>query len=185
MRDSNLTVYLSSPGSQAHADHLSGMPVLLSFACCGKWVKDYESSFGRVMLDSGAFSELNSGKKVDIGAYADWARARLHYVDAAAGLDDISGDWRRSLANYEAFPEGFPTFHETDPPELLDELIAMARQRGRWIGLGLLPPRGGKEKWVRAACERIPEDLHVHGWALRGYSHVARLDSLDSTNWFR
>jgi hypothetical protein len=51
--------------------------------------------------------------------------------------------------------------------------------------LGLLPPRTGKEKWVRTVCDRIPDDLHVHGWALREYTHVRRLDSVDSTNWWR
>ena len=168
-----------------HADHLSGMPVLLSYACWAEWLSHYETSFGRVMADSGAFSELNSGKKVDLSAYADWVRSRMAWLDAVAGLDDISGDWRRSLRNYEAFPEGFPTFHETDPPELLPELIAMARQRGGWIGLGLLPPRHGKEAFVRSALAGMPPDLHVHGWALREYAHLPRLDSVDSTNWFR
>ncbi len=185
MRAGNMTVYLSSPGSAMHCVSLSGMPVLLSFACWTKSIGDYETSFGRVMLDSGAFSELNTGKKIDLAAYIDWARARLHWVDAAAGLDDISGDWRRSLANYEAFPEGFPTIHETDPDELLPDLIAMARERGGWIGVGMLPPRSGKEAWLRRTLKRIPSDLHVHGWALREYAYCARLDSLDSTNWFR
>jgi len=45
--------------------------------------------------------------------------------------------------------------------------------------------RSGKEKWVRATCDRIPDDLHVHGWAFREYTHVRRIDSTDSTNWFR
>ena len=48
-----------------------------------------------------------------------------------------------------------------------------------------MPPRQGKEKWIRAACDRIPDWLHVHGWALRAYTHIRRLDSVDSTNWFR
>jgi hypothetical protein len=100
-------------------------------------------------------------------------------------LDDISGDWKRSLKNYEAFHLGFPTFHESDPPELLDDLIALARERDRWIGLGLIPPRDGKEKWVCKALDQIPDDLHVHGWAMRRYTHCRRLDSVDSTNWWR
>jgi hypothetical protein len=31
----------------------------------------------------------------------------------------------------------------------------------------------------------VPEDFHIHGWALRAYSHVRRIDSMDSTNWWR
>ena len=82
---------------------------------------------------------------------------------------------------------GFPTFHETDPPELLPELIAMAREcRWKWIGIGLIPQkREGKEQWLRETLSRIPADIHVHGWALRRYSHIRRIDSMDSTNWWR
>ena len=31
----------------------------------------------------------------------------------------------------------------------------------------------------------IPEDIHIHGWALRAYTHLRRIDSVDSTNWWR
>ena len=179
-----MTVYLSSPGSQMHADHLAGMPVLLSFACYGKWCDDYQQSFGRLLIDSGAFSEMNTGEVIDGSKYKDWSVRWEPHADAIAGLDDIRGDWKKSLRNYELYG-GFPTFHETDPPELLDELIPIARERGDWIGLGLMPPREGKERWVRESCDRIPEDIHVHGWALRAYTHVRRIDSVDSTNWFR
>lgn len=180
-----MIVYLASPNSQQQAEHVSGMPVLLSFACYSPWLDRYQQSFRRILIDSGAFSEMNTGIKVDLAEYRDWAARWEGHADAVAGLDDINGDWRRSLANYEAMPTGFPTYHDTDPPELLDELIPMARERGGWIGLGLKPPRHGKESWVRAACERIPDDIHVHGWALRAYTQVRRLDSVDSTNWWR
>ena len=69
--------------------------------------------------------------------------------------------------------------------ELLDDLIVMATERKSWIGIGLLPPRQGKERIVRDAMERIPEHIHVHGWALRAYTNIARMDSVDSTNWWR
>lgn len=180
-----MQVYLASPNTQQQAEHAEGMPVLLSYAVYAPWVDKYQSSFRRILIDSGAYSEFSSGKKVDLSAYADWSRRWQGHADAVAGLDDISGDWKRSMANYEAFPDGFPTFHETDPWELLPELCSMALERGGWIGLGLLPPRDGKEAWVRRACGEIPEDLHIHGWAMRRYTHVRRLDSVDSTNWWR
>lgn len=180
-----MIVYLASPNTQQQSEHAADMPVLLSFACWADWQFRYQASYRRILIDSGAYSELNSGKAVDLGAYAEWAQQWTGHADAIAGLDDIRGDWRRSLANYERFPLGFPTFHDSDPPELLDDLIPIARERGQWIGLGLMPPRDGKERWVRDACSRIPDDLHVHGWALRKYTHVRRLDSVDSTNWWR
>lgn len=175
--------YFASPNTQQQAEHVCGKPVLLSFAIYTPWMDRYQQSFGRILIDSGAFSELNSGTKVDLQEYAEWSQQWELTADAIAGLDDISGDWRRSLANYEAC--GFPTFHDTDPPELLDDLIPIARDRGGWIGIGLKPPREHKEQWVRRACDRIPDDLHVHGWALRAYTMVRRLDSVDSTNWWR
>lgn len=179
-----MTVYLASPGTQQQAEHVCGMPVLLSYAIYGKWMDRYQSSFRRLLIDSGAFSELNSGVKIDGAAYKDWAARWDGQADAVAGLDDISGDWRRSLRNYEQFG-GFPTFHDTDPRELLEDLIPIARERGGWIGIGLKPPRSGKEGWVRDSCSRLPPDLHVHGWALRAYTCVRRIDSVDSTEWWR
>lgn len=184
-----MIVYLASPATQQQAEHVAGMPVLLSYACFNPWLmKGYQQSFRRVLIDSGAFSELNSGVKVDMGAYAEWGRQWLGHADAVAGLDDIAGDWRRSLRNYEAFPESFPTFHETDPMELLPDLATMARERGRWLGIGMLPATRqarAKEGWLREVCDRVPEALHVHLWAGRAYTHVRRLDSVDSTNWWR
>lgn len=188
-----MTFYLSSPGSQMHAAFLSGMPVLVSYAVYpkgtarkGPWLDDYLPSFSRVLVDSGAFSEFNSGKKVDGGAYRDWCRRweGVAHVDAVAGLDDIAGDWRKSQRNYELYG-GFPTFHETDPPGLLDDLLPLARERGGWLGVGLLPPRGGKWPWVRETLARVPAGVHVHLWAGGEYAGHPRADSADSTNWFR
>jgi hypothetical protein len=75
--------------------------------------------------------------------------------------------------------------HDSDPPELLKDLLPVAEAAGGWLGIGLVPPRSGKEKFIRWVCDNVPPTLHVHGWALREYTHVRRLDSTDSTNWFR
>ncbi len=176
-------VYLASPRTQQQAQAAESHNVLLSFATWTPWIMGYVQSFDRIMLDSGAFSELNSGVRIDLAEYIDWVAGFAGQIEAYAGLDDISGDWRRSLRNYEA--GGFPTFHDTDPPELLDELVAMSRERGSWIGIGLKPPRQGKDQFIRETLERLPEDIHVHGWACRLYTRHRRFDSVDSTNWFR
>lgn len=178
-----MTVYLASPNTQQQAQSVAGMPVLLSYACYAPWIDRYQQTFGRILIDSGAFSELNSGKKIDLAEYEDWALQWVGHADAIAGLDDISGDWRRSLKNYDRV--GFPTMHDTDPPDLLPELIAIAKERGGWLGLGLKPPRQDGEDWVRWAVSNIPDDIHIHGWALRQFMNVRRMDSVDSTNWWR
>jgi hypothetical protein len=73
--------------------------------------------------------------------------------------------------------------HESDPPELLDDLIPIARERGNWIGVGLLPPRANKWGWIKNTLSRIPDGIHVHIWAGGEYCGHPRCDSCDSTNW--
>lgn len=177
--------YLGTPGNALQAHAALGMPVLVSYGAArklGPWLSDFARGWERLLIDSGAYSELGGAEPVDIDAYFEFTR-RFPWADAVAGLDDIRGDWRRSMKNYAR--GGFPTFHDTDPPELLDDLIPLARERGGWLGIGLLPPRTGREAWLRRTLERIPDDIHVHGWALGAYDHLARLDSIDSTNWWR
>jgi hypothetical protein len=177
-----MDVYLASPNNQAQAAVLAGMPVLLSFGSWSKFLESYAQSFGSILLDSGAFSEFTRGKKVELEAYLDWVSMFPKTVNFA-GLDDISGDWRRSLKNYER--GGFPTFHDTDPPELLDDLIEIARERGNWLGIGLKPPRQKKGEFLQTTLDRIPKEIHVHGWALRAYRKTHCFGSVDSTNWWR
>lgn len=184
-------MYLSSPLNQMQASHAAGMPVLLSFGELGAikkdkkpWYDSWQQSFKRILIDSGAFKAFTTGKPISGEAYLDWWPRWQGHADAIAGLDDIHGDWRKSLRNYEMYG-GFPTIHDTDPPELLKDLLSISLDRGNWLGIGLKPPRDGKEKFVRWVCDNVPEELHIHGWALRKYSNIRRIDSFDSTNWFK
>lgn len=180
-----MRVYLASPNTQQQAEHCSGMSVLLSFALFRPWLWQYQPTFERVLIDCGAYSMLRSGGEIDREAYRDFGELWRGHADAIAGIDDIRGDFKKSMASYQAIEWTFPTWHDSDPPEALPELIAMAQERKTWLGIGLLPPRHGKERIVREALEQIPEGIHVHGWALRAYTHLRRLNSVDSTNWWR
>jgi hypothetical protein len=174
--------YLSSPGGHLQADYLRDMPVLLSYAQhTRRFLDDYLSSFRRVLIDSGAFSVLNSGKQIDVDAYAEWSAEYrdLPHVDAVAALDDIAGDWEQGLANWRRHPWMFPTYHDSDPQEALDAILAYSPQ---WLGLGMVPPRDS-EAWLLRTLGRIPAEVHIHGWALRAFTWHPRLDSVDSTNW--
>jgi hypothetical protein len=182
-----MTVYLGSPNNQIQADAVVNMPVLLSFATAGTllWVDQYIPTWDRLLLDCGAYSAHTQGIEIDGVAYRDWVDSFDGICDAHAGIDDIGGDWRKSWENYQKYG-GFPTIHDTDPPEFLDDLIELAQeQKQPWIGIGLKPPREGKECFIRDTIERIPWDMHIHGWALRAYTHIRRIDSVDSTNWWR
>jgi hypothetical protein len=174
-------VYLSSPNNQMQADAVSGMPVLISYAVRDPWLDQYVPSFGPLLVDSGAFSAFNSGKVVDVEAYGAWAEGYRGMADAVAALDDIAGNWRQGLKNWDRFPWQFPTYHSSDPPEALEEILA---RRPRWVGLGMVPPRN-RVDWLDRTLERLADEpCHVHGWALGAFADRPRLDSVDSTNWF-
>jgi len=146
-----MRVYLASANNQQQAEHVSNMSVLLSFAAWKPWLYKYQQCFSRILIDSGAYSEFNTGKQVDISQYKDWSQQWIGTADAVAGLDDIRGNYNRSLQNYAAIPWSFPTWHDSDPIDLLPELVAMAIERRTWLGIGFVPPRSGKEKILRQA----------------------------------
>jgi hypothetical protein len=179
----SMIFFLGTPQNQIQAHLAEDMPVLLSYGAVSnqRWIDRYIPTFSSVLVDSGAFSELNSGKKIDLMKYVEFAES-IDGVEAWAGLDDISGDWKRSMNNYKY--GGFPTYHDTDPEGILPELIAMARERFGWLGIGLKPPRLGRSEWCIRTLSSIPDDIHVHGWAMYSYAYP-RFDSVDSTNWFR
>lgn len=156
--------------------------MLISFGVyrTSPWIDRYVPSFSRLLVDSGAFSAINSGKSICVDEFAEWANKYPH-ADAVASLDSIDGDWEEGMRNWEKYPSHFPTFHDTDPWEALDAILA---NKPTWIGLGMKPPRTSRS-WLDEALERIPSDIHIHGWALRAFSEKERLDSFDSTNWFR
>ena len=181
-----LRVYLASPASQLQANAAREMPVLLSYAGSGRdpWLqKGYLQSFDSVLIDSGAFSVHNSGVVIDPSEYRAWAET-IPWADNCAALDDVAGDWRKGMRNAEAF--GFPTYHDSDPEDTLAPLIDIARERGNWLGIGLVPPRTGRTDWLERTLCQIPEDIHVHGWAMGLYALTQhRIDSFDSTHWWR
>lgn len=184
----SVKIYIGTPGNQLQASLVTDeMPVLVSFAAFSPFLERYMRAFGNdLLLDSGAYSVYASGVKVDLAEYSAWTEQWPWAV--CAGLDDVGGDWRQSLRNYEN-GIGFPTLHDTDknPEAFLDELIPIARERGNWIGIGLEPfkrQRAGREPWLRRIVERIPDSLHVHLWAGGRYLHVPGIHSSDSIHPF-
>ena len=51
--------------------------------------------------------------------------------------DPLDPDYGAKKAKFYANTGGFPTIHDTDPEELLPDLIDIARERGGWIGVGV------------------------------------------------
>ena len=168
---------------------------MLSYAYTSRWIDGYIPTFGRLLWDSGAFTSFTQGRPVDLDAYAERARS-VPWADGAACLDDIAGDWRLGLANWDAHPWMFPVYHDSDPLEALEAILERLQdpERGRfrplspqWIGLGMIPPRTSRQ-WLAETLARIPPGVHVHGFAMRGHGDVlVRLrgadSSADSVNW--
>ena len=175
-----MTFYLSSPSNQMQADHCRGQPVLLSYGTFRPWVNRFVPSFSKLLVDSGAFSVLNTATGICVDAFAEWA-SNYPNADAVASLDSIEGDWELGMRNWEKYPTHFPTFHDTDPWECLDAIL---EKKPTWLGLGMKPPRD-KSDWLDETLERIPPGIHVHGWALIRYADRGSLNSFDSTNWVR
>ena len=60
-----MRVYLASPGNQLHAHLVQEQPVLMSYAAWKPFLAQYMPTWNRVLIDSGAFSEINSGSAID------------------------------------------------------------------------------------------------------------------------
>lgn len=179
----------------AQAQAAQGAAVLISYAYANPWLMEFTRSFRRVLWDSGAYTAFTKGKVIDLDDYAETARA-IPWADGAASLDDIAGDWRKGLANWDRYPWMFPVYHDSDPPEALDAILerlqdrAIARFRPaspQWIGLGMTPPRQSR-RWLGETLARLPAGLHVHGFALRGHADLITAArgaecSADSINW--
>ncbi len=179
----DFTFFLSSPNTQAQASLLEGWDALISYGVARRktWVREYLRSFRNILIDSGAYSVMNSGKVLDVDEYAEWASNVMleGNVVAVAALDDIKGRSELTYANWMKYPWMFPTYHDSDPEDFLDEILS---HNPAWLGLGMVPPRINVP-WLRSTLDRIPEGTHVHGWALGSFSHLQRLDSADSTGW--
>jgi hypothetical protein len=119
--------YLSTPGSMAQAQAAQGAAVLISYAYVSPWLMEFTRSFRRVLWDSGAYTAYTKGKVIDLDAYAETARA-IPWSDGAASLDDIAGDWKKGLANWDRYPWMFPVYHDSDPPEALDAILVRTRR---------------------------------------------------------
>ena len=186
-----MKVYHASPGNQLHAEMMAGCHVLESFALHAQraWMVRYRPTFASMMLDSGAFSEMTSGKPVDLGAYVDFALAHRHGYDEIVNLDVISGDVSdrvaASMRNLQTMRDAgldpLPVFHQGEPWSVLLELAAGGR-----VGLGFQRPIRGAEEWLDDVFGRLPSGTKVHGFAMAAEKFTRRypFHSVDSATWF-
>jgi len=140
------------------------------------------------VMDSGAFSAQNSGKKIDLQAYIECCKemqARDPLLVEVFALDVI-GDWRASLKNYEEMwrqgVEAIPCWHKGEP---WDALMGLAKDYPK-IALGGLvgTPAKAKRKIIEQAFARVwPKPIHGFGLCSQDLVLGFPFHTVDATNW--
>jgi hypothetical protein len=184
-----MKVYLATPATQLHAEMMAGCDVLESFAlkATAPWMVRYRPTFRSMMLDSGAFSEMTSGKPVDLGAYVAYAVEHGAAYDEIVNLDVISGDiakrvdasTRNLQTMRDAGIDALPVFHQGEPWSVLEELAACGK-----VGLGLQRPIRSADDFLNGCFERL-DGVCVHGFAMANERYTGRFPfaSVDSATW--
>ena len=184
-----MRIYFASPNTHPLAAAVVGRFVLESFAIHWKSYWQYRRSFAGLMLDSGAFTEVNSGIPVNVDDYGAYAAKHNDDYELVVNLDDIGGDVDLSQANERRLRERYgldpmPVFHQGEPMSVLAEYCA----RADYIGLGFKRPllnADHRTAWVEQCFAAVPSGQKVHGFAMTGYMERFPFTSVDSTTWIR
>lgn len=162
-------------------------------------LEEGERSLGEpvtVMVDSGGFSAMSAGAKVDLGAYVAWLHEHGSRtspggsrVSVYANLDVI-GDWRATARN-QAILEArgltpLPVWHVGSP---LHELRRLAREYGR-VAIGGMVALAGSARLIALLDDAWHvldgfAGLHVHGFGITRSELLARYPwkTVDSSTW--
>ena len=191
------TVYLGWMGKgsalRALGQRAGKMALLVAFP----FVDEFDRCGGRRLarewaLDSGAFTAMNTGKPIDLGAYIDYATRALEGPNPPAdvfGLDVI-GDPEASMRNIDrmqaAGVPAIPTFHYGTDIGVLRELCASFPK----VGLGGI---GGN--WTRTtihdriryldSCFAACWPHQFHGFGIGAPRRMRRypFHTVDATTW--
>lgn len=182
MRDAP-RIYFAGVNQNFWCDNFAGLHVLETFADVRPGIDRYRPTFASMALDSGAFTEMTTGRPIDLGAYVEFCHQHGAFYEFIASLDSIDGGVDRNLANWrEMLDRGvhaIPTFHQGEPLSVLSDYCASAKM----IGLGFQRPIRDARVWLESCWARIPSDVLVHGWAMTNYTDLP-FYSVDSRTWF-
>jgi len=177
-------VYFAGVNQTHFCEAFKGLHVLESFADVRPMMDRYRPTFASMVLDSGAFSEMTTGKVIDLGQYADFILEHGRFYEWCASLDAIKGGADKSIANWQALKDRgcntVPTFHQSEPWSVLEGYCAATDR----IGLGFQRPIQNARPWLEECFARIPSRVRVHGWAMTNYTDFP-FESVDSTTWLR
>ena len=154
-----------------------------------QWHKDYKLDNRKLFLDSGAFSAMTQGIKLNIKDYAEFVKKYEHMLEVYANMDVI-GDVTATQKN-QAYLESLglkplPTFHYKSDLKELERLC----KTYKYIALGGLVPIKSEKLVLKAWLDKcfrviIPHKTKVHGfgvgafWLWKSYPWY----SVDATTW--
>ncbi len=159
-----------------------------------KSMKEVIKSLGykpNILLDSGAYSAFNSGKRHNIFDYMEYLRDKENslFIEKYMAYDVIQDP----ISTYENFifmkERGLnpvPVFHYGSEIGWLDKYYEMGE---RFIGLGSTVPEKKKQlirMWINELCVRYLDlQFHVLGTSRREIIDHCDIYSCDSTGWIR
>lgn len=164
--------------------------MLVSYPYASRWLAQKKKSFyGRSwVLDSGAFTVLNSGGMINLDDYVQFCRGlsgdeKLKEVFSL----DVIGDWRAGMENVQSMwgsgVRAIPTYHYGEPREVLEELS----RRYPKIAVGGVARRlrGRKQLRFLEQCFSVVWPKLVHGFGVMRREVLCSLpfDSVDASNW--
>lgn len=144
--------------------------------------------FRGVLLDSGAFSAVNSGSEVNLDAYIQFCKRAGPFVDTYAALDVIWDEHgtRRNLERMESEGlEPLPTFHLGSSEKALRSLA----ETHDYIAIGGVAKAGRSRvkwlDWVWSILHKHHWPIRVHGWGATSTTVLERYPwySVDSATW--
>lgn len=178
-----MRVYFSGVNQHQWLEAMKGQYVLESFADVRPLTDRYRGTWQGGMLDSGAFTEMTTGKAIDLGAYTEFAQEHGEFYDAIINLDDIKGDIDKSLANLQhlraAGVDAMPVFHQGEPWSVLVDMV----HDFDYVGIGFQRPIENGAAFLDGVWSRLPASCRVHGFAMTSYMGAYPFYSVDSTTW--
>jgi hypothetical protein len=175
-------VYFSGVNQHQWLEAMKGQLVLESFADIRPLTDRYRGTWAGGMLDSGAFTEMTTGRPIDLGAYTGFCQEHGSFYDAIINLDDIRGDVDKSLANLAhlrgAGVDAMPVFHQGEPWSVFEDMCS----EFDYVGIGFQRPIQEAERFLDGVWSRSG-DTKIHGFAMTSYMDGYPFYSVDSTSW--
>ena len=183
-----MRVYFAGVDKNLLEAEFAGANILFSFASLRR---SHRASiptgrFSSVMLDSGAFSALRSGKAIDVLEYCEFIERNWDEIDLYVNLDVI-GDAEASTANLRLMESRglspMPVFHYSEDFDLLRRM----RDRYPLVGLGGMVPRSRHPmfEWLSIIFGKLPHKYHGFGIGDTSLISTFPFHSIDNTTWKR